>query len=89
MQRSKGICEQCNLKAPFRTLKGEPYLECHHVELLSSDGADTVYNTAALCPNCHREQHHGVNADRLRARLAEQVNSKELLWDSTGSHEQS
>jgi hypothetical protein len=29
----------------------------------------TLLNAAALCPNCHRECHHGENAAKLRVEL--------------------
>lgn len=57
-----GRCEKCRKPAPFRRLRDNtPYLEVHHVKLLSQGGLDTVENTQALCPNCHSEVH-----DRLR-----------------------
>jgi HNH endonuclease len=59
--RANGICERCIQPAPFvGRSKGTPYLEVHHRKQLSAGGEDTVANTEALCPNCHREQHHGV-----------------------------
>lgn len=56
-QRAKGVCELCNSNAPFTNSKGEPYLEVHHIKWLSKDGDDTIDNTVALCPNCHRKMH--------------------------------
>lgn len=35
----------------------QPYLECHHIIWLSQNGADTLDNIVALCPNCHRKMH--------------------------------
>jgi predicted HNH restriction endonuclease len=59
-RRAKGICERCKKKAPFlRRSDGSPYLESHHWKPLAEGGEDTVENAAALCPNCHRELHHG------------------------------
>ncbi|MGG7447389.1 HNH endonuclease [Kosakonia oryzendophytica] len=58
--RAKGICERCNKKAPFnRKSDNTPFLEVHHVQSLSSGGADSLDNVLALCPNCHRELHYG------------------------------
>lgn len=65
---ASGICECCNRAAPFATPDG-PFLEVHHVWRLADSGPDTVENAVALCPNCHRELHHGVNAPRLIAEL--------------------
>ena len=58
--RAKGVCERCAEKAPFlRRKDGSPYLEVHHNTPLAQGGEDTVENAVALCPNCHRCQHHG------------------------------
>ncbi len=60
LRRSKGVCEKCGEHAPFlRRSDGSPYLEVHHWISLSRGGEDTVDNASALCPNCHREVHHG------------------------------
>lgn len=57
---ANGICEQCHKPAPFNKAKdGSPYLEVHHIVQLAHGGDDTVENTIALCPNCHREKHFG------------------------------
>jgi len=59
--RANGICERCKLPAPFSRAKdGSPYLEIHHVKPLSEAGKDSLDNTVALCPNCHRELHYGI-----------------------------
>ena len=52
-----GKCQLCGEKAPFLDRKGRPYLETHHVVWLSEGGADSINNTVALCPNCHRKMH--------------------------------
>lgn len=55
-----GYCEECKQKAPFlRKSDGTPYLEVHHIVPLSMNGEDTIENTIALCPNCHRKKHYG------------------------------
>ena len=60
LERADGSCEGCKNSAPFqRRSDGSPYLEVHHIKQLSKGGEDTVKNATALCPNCHREQHHG------------------------------
>lgn len=56
-RRAKGVCELCQNQAPFKNSKGEPYLETHHIIWLSNAGEDTIENTVALCPNCHRKMH--------------------------------
>lgn len=69
LRRAAGKCECCGEDAPFRNVWGMPFLEVHHIRSLSVGGADTVENTAALCPNCHRECHYGENASALQQRL--------------------
>lgn len=56
-RRANGICQLCEREAPFKNKDGEPYLETHHIEWLSRGGTDTLDNTVALCPNCHRKMH--------------------------------
>lgn len=54
---SQGQCQLCTEPAPFNKPNGEPYLESHHIEWLAKGGSDSVENTVALCPNCHRKMH--------------------------------
>ncbi len=62
LERAKGICERCEIPAPFtRATDKTPYLEVHHKIHLAHDGDDTVENAIALCPNCHRELHFGIS----------------------------
>lgn len=68
--RAKGVCELCRKDAPFLRINGEGFLEVHHIQPLSEGGEDTVQNAAALCPNCHRECHHGSRREELRHDLA-------------------
>jgi 5-methylcytosine-specific restriction protein A len=56
-RRADGHCELCKEPAPFTDKAGKPYLETHHIEWLARGGADTIENTVALCPNCHRKVH--------------------------------
>jgi 5-methylcytosine-specific restriction protein A len=56
-RRAQGICQLCDDPAPFVDKKGNPFLETHHIVWLSKDGEDTIENTVALCPNCHRKMH--------------------------------
>jgi predicted HNH restriction endonuclease len=53
-------------RAPgFKTSRGPIYLETHHAIPLSLGGADTPDNVIALCPNHHREAHHGARKDEI------------------------
>lgn len=56
-ERADGICQLCEQEAPFNDKEGKPYLECHHIKWLSEGGDDSLENTVALCPNCHRKMH--------------------------------
>ncbi len=56
-RRANGCCQLCGKLAPFLNKDKQPYLETHHIDWLSVGGEDTVFNTVALCPNCHRKMH--------------------------------
>lgn len=56
-RRANGFCQLCDSPAPFKDKDGNPFLETHHIVWLSEGGEDTVENTTALCPNCHRKMH--------------------------------
>ena len=56
-RRANGACQLCNNEAPFLNKDGSPFLEIHHVVWLSKGGKDSIDNTIALCPNCHRKMH--------------------------------
>lgn len=56
-RRANGKCDLCGGDAPFSSTDGRPYLENHHIKWLADDGDDSVENTVALCPNCHRKMH--------------------------------
>jgi len=70
-RKANGICQLCKQKAPFKNKAGEPYLETHHIIWLSEGGEDSIENTVALCPNCHRKM-HVLNRDSDRQRLIEE-----------------
>ena len=70
LERANGVCDLCKKNAPFLRIKDEaPFLEVHHVNPLADGGKDTLDNTVALCPNCHREAHLGINRDKVKQRL--------------------
>lgn len=68
LARAKGRCEFCGEQG-FRMAEGAIYLETHHVIPLSENGADHERNVVALCPNDHREAHHGERREEIRNRL--------------------
>ncbi|KVM65600.1 HNH endonuclease [Burkholderia gladioli] len=65
LREADGICECCHQEAPFTGPDGRPYLEVHHVKKLAEQGADSIDNAVAVCPNCHRELHYGQSAKTL------------------------
>ncbi|MDX7997959.1 HNH endonuclease [Xenorhabdus sp. Reich] len=69
---AKGICQLCLSPAPFCNERGEPYLETHHIVWLSKGGADTIENTVALCPNCHKKMHI-LDAEEDKRQLTQRV----------------
>lgn len=70
LKRAKGRCELASCQQPgFVMEDGRIYLETHHVIPLSEDGFDNVQNVAALCPNHHREAHHGERRNAIREQL--------------------
>ncbi|MBJ7370610.1 HNH endonuclease [Pseudomonas moraviensis] len=69
LMRAQGICESCEMPAPFLKKDGTPYLEPHHVNRLSDGGLDHPRYVAAVCPSCHREIHSGVHGALVNQRL--------------------
>ncbi|TDT91412.1 HNH endonuclease [Azorhizobium sp. AG788] len=70
---ANGVCECCGCNAPFTTVEGMPFLEVHHVRHLADGGSDTVSNTVALCPNCHRAMHCAGDASDRKASLYRKI----------------
>ena len=70
LARAKGRCEYCG-KPGFATTLGEVFLETHHIVPFSKGGKDMISNGAAVCPNHHREAHHGAKAALIRDHLLE------------------
>ncbi len=64
LDRADGKCEHCGAKG-FETPDGV-FLETHHIIFLSEKGPDTIHNVIALCPNHHREAHHGFRREQLK-----------------------
>lgn len=65
-RRANGICQLCKEPAPFNDKKGKPYLESHHIVWLCENGTDDIYNTVALCPNCHKKMHIVNNIEDIK-----------------------
>ena len=69
LQRANGICELCKKQGPFLDKNGLWFLEVHHLLSLAQGGEDTIFNSVALCPNCHRELHYGINSESKKCIL--------------------
>ncbi len=73
LNQSGGMCEGCDVEAPFKDIHGVPYLEVHHATPLASNGSDTISNAVALCPNCHRRCHFSSDRDEFKLFLYEKI----------------
>lgn len=73
LKNSNWICECCKKHSPFISSDGYPFLEVHHMKRLSDGGSDTITNVVALCPNCHREIHYGVNRNLLEQKIYDSI----------------
>lgn len=73
--RALGKCELCGAPG-FKMQNGSVYLETHHVIPLSEGGKDHESNVAVLCPNHHREAHHGAKKAEMRSTLLRKIAAK-------------
>jgi len=73
INEANGICENCDNDAPFLKDDSSPFLEVHHLRRLADGGTDTTSNAVAVCPNCHRELHFGINKTILISTLYSKV----------------
>jgi 5-methylcytosine-specific restriction protein A len=87
LARADGQCEACSRPAPFVAVSGDPYLEPHHIRRLGDGGPDDPRFMAAVCPNCHREIHHGKHGRNINERLQSAVSSKEAALEPPSSPE--
>lgn len=84
LEAAGGRCEACESEAPFVNRDGLPYLEVHHVVPLAKGGPDVVSNAVAVCPNCHRHLHYGIDAGALVKRLYDTVTRLNEQRDPVG-----
>jgi 5-methylcytosine-specific restriction enzyme A len=75
---AKGVCQLCEQPAPFLNKNGEPHLHTHHIDWLSRGGEDSIYNTVALCPNCH-DKMHVLDLEEDVKKLKEKVRKNDTL----------
>lgn len=86
LDRAKGVCEACDQPAPFQKADGEPFLEVHHLTPLAERGSDTVDNTIAACPNCHRRLHHSGDRFEFRKQIMDRLNLYRETGEPTEEH---
>lgn len=77
LTRARGVCEACGKPAPFHRKDGHAYLEPHHTRRLSDGGPGHPRWVGAVCPNCHREIHFGVNGEALNKKLVDRLGAIE------------
>ena len=76
LHRAQNTCEMPGCVAKlFERDDGSSYLEAHHIIPLSEKGLDSLDNVAALCPHCHRQQHHSRDRVALRMQLKNYIES--------------
>jgi 5-methylcytosine-specific restriction protein A len=80
LARAAGICESCRQPAPFQRADGSVYLEPHHTRRVSDGGPDHPRWVGAICPNCHREIHHGAAGKKKNSELEEYLGTIEGHW---------
>ncbi|AYG59680.1 HNH endonuclease [Rhizobium jaguaris] len=78
LRRAKGKCEYDGAPAPFLRADGEPYLEPHHIYRVSDGGPDDPRTVIALCPNCHRRAHSGVDKTPFNKELLAKIKTIQL-----------
>jgi hypothetical protein len=75
LRRANGKCEYCGSRG-FKTESGIPYLETHHIIMLSEQGPDKEGNVIALCANHHREAHFGNSWENLQVQFHKIISNK-------------
>jgi hypothetical protein len=81
LRRAKGQCEYPGCTSqPVITTSGNPFLEVHHIEWLRNGGRDHPDNAVALCPRCHRAQHHDMHRHQLKEELAAALKAMDSTW---------
>jgi 5-methylcytosine-specific restriction protein A len=73
LENAKGKCEACGMDAPFLLPDGYPFLEVHHMIPMTLGGPDTIENTLALCPNCHRRCHLSKEKESFNSMIYNRV----------------
>ncbi|GAM99364.1 adenylate cyclase [alpha proteobacterium U9-1i] len=69
LEAAEGRCEHCGALG-FQLEDGSIYLETHFIAPPNEGGSNDARNLVVLCPNHHREAHHGADANLLRLTFA-------------------
>ena len=86
LKRADGSCEGCSEEAPFKTRRGQPYLEPHHTTRIADGGPDHPAHVIALCPTCHRRVHHAHDGEAYNAALVRWLATTEgAEWEDENS----
>jgi 5-methylcytosine-specific restriction protein A len=68
--RANWLCEVDGCSSPvIEGADGKPIVEVHHLVRLADGGIDDPSNTVCVCPNHHRELHHGKKSAELQGAL--------------------
>ena len=78
--RAGGVCEGCGSPG-FMTINNEKYLEVHHIISLADQGPDDITNVIALCANCHRQAHYGIDREKFEIKFIKKL-QKSLFQNS-------
>ncbi|OQP58737.1 HNH endonuclease [Niastella populi] len=73
LEKANGKCEACGSDAPFFLPDEYPFLEVHHMIPMALGGPDTIENTIALCPNCHRRSHLSKDKESFNNEIYKKV----------------
>lgn len=73
LREANGTCECCDKPSPFVSADSEPYFEIHHLKRLADGGSDTISNAIAVCPNCHRQLHYGIDKLELTESIYQKI----------------
>lgn len=80
-KRAKGYCEACGKKIEMYDNDGDPIVFVHHIVPISEGGEDSVYNTAAICADCHMRIHYASDGIEYNEGLKQKIIEKQRKID--------
>ena len=75
-QRAMGKCELCD-QPRFLGKNGDFSYDVHHVDELGELGEDEIWNVGAICGECHKRIHDGLDGDEWNELLRRKILQKE------------